>query len=639
MTDQNAPTENSGNLSTRGPWLFRSAADEKRSIAGTASDFEPTVRMDAVVNTPQARPAAPKSPGAGPLLGPPVVDNAFPPAYSAVGGRPSPPSAVPTGSSLNGAVARVISSSSNTGGPIGSLDQVSPSDSMARADTVTSARPNGIVQFLGAAAVVVVLAGLFTFVGTRVFGGDSDNSSETTAGPIINPTVQQMAQATVHIIGLGAEAPCSGSGTFVSADGLILTNAHVVTRDAVCDFTSIGVGVTSDPSQPPQLLYEAELLVVDPEVDLAVIRVSTSIDGEPIPSSFPWLAPGDSNKLSIGDNIRILGYPKIGGETITFTRGSVSGFTAQAGIGDRAMIKTDGTIAGGNSGGAAVDADGRLIGIPTKARASESGPAVDCRPIADTNGDSFVDENDNCVPIGGFLNGIRPINLARTLIDEATRAEPLPIQDAPNVQINLDDVVIDNPRFSLGETSNSPTNEVVTAVAGTKELCLFVNWSGIPDGAEWDGLWYYEKTAVQAYSLVKQSWEYGHDGENFWMCAIDEQNGLPPGLYELGFFLNEKLAFAEGIVLTEAPVDVIDTTWENTTDTEVCGLAINPEGSGPVGLNELPPGTTIPPGGSIVIQLPVGPVTAKAFDCSGEPLADSKYTNVAPPGEYAIGPP
>ena len=61
---------------------------------------------------------------------------------------------------------------------------------------------------------------------------------------------------------------------------------------------------------------------------------------------------GDSDALHLGDDILILGYPGIGGETITLTRGEVSGFhLCKRGYGNRAFIKTSATIAGGNSGG------------------------------------------------------------------------------------------------------------------------------------------------------------------------------------------------------------------------------------------------------------------------------------------------
>ena len=515
--------------------------------------------------------------------------------------------------------------------PVGFIDGVDlPTDDLVGADPYddievddpasADGRPRsrrGLL--LGLGAVLLIVAGIAAVAGFR-----PDRSTPDGPG---GPSVDELARSTVQIVGLdGADQPlCSGSGTLVSTDGMILTNAHVVTPDAVCNFESLGIAMTSDAGRPPDLLYRGELLAIDAELDLAVITVGRPLDeGVTGLPGFPAIALGDSDEVHIGDSLRIFGYPEIGGETITFTNGSVSGFTAQAGIGDRALIKTDATIAGGNSGGAAVDATGLLIGIPTKARASESGPAVDCRPLADTNADGQVDERDNCVPIGGFLNGLRPINLAKDLIAQASAASPQALEPVrEDVEVDVEDVRVTRPRFSLGESSNAPVEIVRTATAGIAELCLFVDWEGIPEGAEWDGLWYKDMELVEDFSLVAQRWEFGSAGNNFWMCAIDSDDGLTAGLYELGFFLDGELVFAEGIVVTESPAPLYETMWENTTDGGICGLAVNPVGSGPVGLNELDPGATIAPGESIALQLPAGDVVVEASDCEGQVVADS----------------
>lgn len=471
------------------------------------------------------------------------------------------------------------------------------------------------------AAVLVLAAGLFTVSRLRSDGGGDGNDLAA-----VNGNVAQM-QATVLLEGLDPTGTvlCVGSGTVVSADGLILTNAHVVTRDATCNFTKVGVAVTDNDDAPPQLRYEAGLVALDPLLDLAVLKVTASIDpAQPLPPSFTAIPLGDSDALDIGDPLGVWGYPEIGGETITLTNGTVSGFTAQAGIGERALIKTDATIAGGNSGGAAVDAAGNLVGIPTKARASENGPAVDCRFLADTNEDGTIDSTDTCIPIGGFLNGIRPINLAKPLVEEARSAVPRPFLEASlSVQVDPGTIAMTQPRFSLEEKDDTPIDLVHTAVAGSPKLCLFVDWAGVPDGATWDAIWFVDGTPVSQYSMVGRNWTFGPEGANFWVCAIDKKQGLPAGLYELGFFVSGQLVFAEGIQVTDEPATVHSTTWRNQTGAELCSLAINPKGSGPVGLNELPPGEKIKADGSATIELPDGDYLVEARDCDNKPVADS----------------
>ena len=321
-------------------------------------------------------------------------------------------------------------------------------------------------------AVILALIG-YLFIGPGAEptdGGRQTASAADPAPPATTPdlqlpvgaevapaSLQDLARSTVQIVGLDDELQprCAGSGVIVATDGTILTNAHVVRSDEECRFTSLGIGVTVDSSSPPELLYRAEVVRLRLGVDLAVLRVAgplTEDNGAPWPRSFPAAPLGDSDTVELGDPIRILGYPVIGGDTITLTTGSVSGFTSQVGIGNRALIKTDATISAGNSGGLAIDAAGRVVGIPTKARASERGPAVDCRPVNDTNEDGLIDDDDACVSVGGFVNGIRPINLSLDLLAAAGVSESVqpPTEDPdpePHDQ-TLDE--LHNPQISLG---------------------------------------------------------------------------------------------------------------------------------------------------------------------------------------------
>ena len=120
--------------------------------------------------------------------------------------------------------------------------------------------------------------------------------------------------------------------------------------------------------------------------------------------------------IHVGDHLSIFGFPTIGGNTITFTSGNFAGWTPEDQVGDRAWMKLDATIAGGNSGGLAANDNGQIIGVPTIASAGTGGNITDCRPVQDTNGDGTLDANDTCIPIGGFINGARPINLAKAMI-------------------------------------------------------------------------------------------------------------------------------------------------------------------------------------------------------------------------------
>src|SRR5262249_61104526 len=108
---------------------------------------------------------------------------------------------------------------------------------------------------------------------------------------------------------------------------------------------------------------------------------------------------GEAHSLNLLDDLIIIGFPQTGGLSATVNTGVVEGKDEV-----NHWLKTDARFIHGNSGGAAINAKGELIGIPTKV-------IVDTKRI-DKDGDGFPDEE---VPIGavGFL---RPAYLIKEMI-------------------------------------------------------------------------------------------------------------------------------------------------------------------------------------------------------------------------------
>ncbi len=222
----------------------------------------------------------------------------------------------------------------------------------------------------------------------------------------------------------------SGSGTLLSEDGLVLTNAHVATDIANqvglegAPMDALVIGMTTREDRPPVPMYVAEVVASDSQLDLALLQITTDLNGRAVDADDMDLSPvaiGDSDELHLGDELYILGYPGIGEGYITFTSGRVSGFdSAELSSGEviRTWIRTDTTIAGGNSGGTGVNAQGELVGVPTKLADAEA------RRVLDTNGDGVIDENDTPVSIGQ-LNELRPVNLVAYLVEPEEPAEDL----------------------------------------------------------------------------------------------------------------------------------------------------------------------------------------------------------------------
>ena len=149
-----------------------------------------------------------------------------------------------------------------------------------------------------------------------------------------------------------------GSGVIVRADGIVVTNHHVVD-----DADEIVVALAD------RREFEAKVLLADERTDIAVLRINTG--GKPLPT----LAFHDSDDAEVGDIVLAIGNPFGVGQTVT--SGIISALArTQAGISDFGFfIQTDAAINPGNSGGALVTVNGQLIGI-NSAIYSRSGGSI-----------------------------------------------------------------------------------------------------------------------------------------------------------------------------------------------------------------------------------------------------------------------
>lgn len=176
--------------------------------------------------------------------------------------------------------------------------------------------------------------------------------------------IDRALRATVE---LATDGVSGGSGTIVSSDGLVLTNHHVVSDGTETGTGAVTVAVSYDHRLPPLEVFRADIVWSDPVADLAILQMTETIGGGPLPRRFPFTPIGDPDELRIGEPLSIIGYPSIGGRgsrvSITLAEGRVSGFDLAGGI---PAIKTDGDIHSGNSGGGALDRTWRLVGVPTE---------------------------------------------------------------------------------------------------------------------------------------------------------------------------------------------------------------------------------------------------------------------------------
>ena len=141
-----------------------------------------------------------------------------------------------------------------------------------------------------------------------------------------------------------------GSGVIVNAQGIVVTNAHVVKASGE---TEIRVALADKRE------FDATVVAEDEKNDIAVLRLSGG-DGH-----FPVIAFEDSDTLEVGDLVLAIGNPFGVGQTVT--SGIISALArTEIGASDaQVFIQTDAAINPGNSGGALVDMSGKLVGINT----------------------------------------------------------------------------------------------------------------------------------------------------------------------------------------------------------------------------------------------------------------------------------
>jgi len=238
-------------------------------------------------------------------------------------------------------------------------------------------------------------------------------SVAATALPISEGSLtEDTIRSVVQVVQVDARGPCGwGSGTAVGNELTVLTNYHVVETSRSCPSPRLEIWTVSALDERPSPTHSAVVVISDELADLAILRLT------PLSGSSRMLRPIPMRTTAkVGEEIFVIGFPNIGGSSITISKGVVSGFTKDSGI---SWIKTDASVSGGNSGGAAVNEKGELVGVPTMASAGEDGEIVDCRPVTDTNRDGTIDKYDDCVPIGGFLNLLSPASRAEALLTQA----------------------------------------------------------------------------------------------------------------------------------------------------------------------------------------------------------------------------
>ncbi|WP_232677195.1 FHA domain-containing protein [Nocardioides sp. R-C-SC26] len=278
---------------------------------------------------------------------------------------------------------------------------------------------------LRSAALVGGVVGVLALVGggiaaATLIGGDDDEpgSAATQVAGLSEAELDRAKAATVLLTAVDetGSAMWTGSGSVISEDGRILTNAHVGDPNApgqgseYPDPAYLTVSFTSGSDDAPAAArYRAHPIVSDGYLDIAVLQIDADIDGGEVDTDeleLPEPLPiGDSDDLRTGDRIVALGYPSIGNvaadgdRPLTVTEGVVSTFQADPIVGtERGAIDSDVRLGSGNSGGPSINDDGEIIGLNTRVITAQS-------------------QDAGAITQGSAL--IVPVNLAEAVLDIA----------------------------------------------------------------------------------------------------------------------------------------------------------------------------------------------------------------------------
>ncbi len=264
-----------------------------------------------------------------------------------------------------------------------------------------------------------------------------------------------------------------GSGVIISADGLILTNHHVV---EAADQIEVAL---ADGRKA-----RAHVIGSDPETDLAVIKIE-------LPDPLPAVTFGHPDTAHVGDMVLAIGNPFGVGQTVTM--GIISALKRDhLGLNTfESFIQTDAAINPGNSGGALVDTNGDLIGINSAIYSPNGGSLGIGFAIPATTAKNTMEQiiQNGSVTRGWIGTGIQEITpeLAATLkisdaqgvlITEILRNSPAQLAGIKigDILVSIDDHLITNWDAMLKTVSNLPPGKevMVKLIRNKNEIALQV---------------------------------------------------------------------------------------------------------------------------------------------------------------------
>ena len=160
----------------------------------------------------------------------------------------------------------------------------------------------------------------------------------------------------------GSGKGSGGTGSIISRDGLVITNAHIFARDSSRVISDLWIflkpeRITGNHKKDLTRRYRARIVAYDLDLDLALLKI---VDTD---TALTQVSFGDSEKMTVGDQAYAIGHPEQGG-LWSLTTGVISAHRSDyGGISGKDLFQTEASINRGNSGGPLLNEQGRMIGI------------------------------------------------------------------------------------------------------------------------------------------------------------------------------------------------------------------------------------------------------------------------------------
>jgi S1-C subfamily serine protease len=357
----------------------------------------------------------------------------------------------------------------------------------------------------------------------------------TTTAP---PTIDELAAAVVQvkIWQPQAESYCwYGSGTLIHSGNVILTNYHVIDlNEGECAADAeIAIFVEPDLHEVPHFAGYATVIASDPALDVAVLVASPEPGARGTFDGLPVATVGSSANLAPPAMLTVVGFQAIGGATKSVTSGPVAGFRPDDDVPGATWLKVATTASFGNSGGAAYDSTGRLVGIPTRVAIDEGGnislvrPIDEAAPLIQRAVATFEAESTTTVAPTTAPTTASPT----TLVPVTTVPAPPVIPQVAGYSLKLYDAGISNVIVSTGKVTGAPIDDVHSMPPGTGQACIFWTAANIPNGTQYQVFWNVNGTKFDAEP--NGSWKGGTSQVNW--CRPAVPTGLPSGHHSFTF--------------------------------------------------------------------------------------------------------